>query len=400
VQFSYRAIQSQGQTIQGHISASSSREAIRLLQSQGMTVLTLQVDGTGKDGSNRSRRRRLTPKLLHLFMAQLTALLESSIPIDEAIKALHESEENNRLRTASANILKALQNGQPFSEALKAAQLPLPNYFYLLARSGEITGNLADSMRAASGQWEYEQETRRRFMTALTYPIILIGTGITAVLLIFILVVPRFESLLIKTGKEIPLITKLILIPGSFFNQHMPIMLLLAGCVAIGLTMLATSGAAKRKIMEFLIHMPLLSSWIQEMETGKWASMMATLLGNRVELVQALELSAQFISLTNMQRQFQTLTNAVRAGTSLSEALLEKQLLPVTGINLIRVGERTGDLADMLRSLANLTDNSVKNRTATLLALLEPIAILVIGVVIGLIMAGLIMGITSVNEMA
>ena len=174
-------------------------------------------------------------------------------------------------------------------------------------------------------------------MTALTYPTILICTGIGAVLLIFILVVPRFETLLSKSGKEIPLLTKLILVPGSFFNHHMPILLLLAGCGLLALIMAVTNREAKRKMTEFLLHIPLLSSWIQEMETGKWASMMATLLENRVELMQALELSAQFIGLTNMQRQFQTLSNAVRAGTSLSEALREKQLLPVTGINLVKV---------------------------------------------------------------
>lgn len=394
--FSYSAIQGQGQTIRGHIEAESEREALRLLQGQGMTVLGLHPDRAEREQGS---RRRLTSKLLHLFMTQLSALLDSSIPIDEAVKALHESETNSRLRRASAVMLKALQSGHSFSDALEAAALPLPNYYYLLARSGEMTGNLAESMRAADSQWAYEQETRRRLMATLTYPLILICTGVGAVLLIFILVVPRFETLLTRSGKEIPLLTKLILVPGSFFNHHMPLLLLLSGCALIALLMAFANTQVRQRAREWLLYIPLLSTWMQEMEIGKWAGMMATLLGNRVELVQALELSARFIGLTNMQRQFQTLTNAVRAGTSLSEAIREKQLLPPTGINLVRVGERTGDLPAMLRSLADLTDNSVKNRTATLLSLLEPIAILIIGAVIGLVMAGLILGITSVNEM-
>lgn len=393
--FSYSAVQGQGQTIRGHIEADSEREALRLLQGQGMTVLGLHPDRTEREQGS----RRLTSKLLHLFMTQLSALLNSSIPIDEAVKALHESEANSRLRRASAAMLKALQSGHSFSDALEAAALPLPNYYYLLARSGEMTGNLAESMRAADSQWAYEQETRRRLMATLTYPLILICTGIGAVLLIFILVVPRFETLLTRSGKEIPLLTKLILVPGSFFNHHMPQLLLLSGCALLALIMAFTNTQVRQKAREWLLYIPLFSTWMQEMEIGKWAGMMATLLGNRVELVQALELSARFIGPTNMQRQFQTLTNAVRAGTSLSEAIREKQLLPPTGINLVRVGERTGDLPAMLRSLADLTDNSVKGRTATLLSLLEPIAILIIGAVIGLVMAGLILGITSVNEM-
>ena len=397
MQFSYKAAQSQGQIIKGHITANSSREAIRQLQAQGLAVLVLKEE-SGKHSGNSGKRGRLTPKLLLLFMYRLTALLQADIPIDETVATLHESEENGRLRRECAVMLKTLQNGLAFSEALQATSLPLPGYYHLLAKAGEMTGNLAESMQAANTQWQYDLETKRRALTALTYPSILICTGVAAVLLIFILVVPRFESLMGKGGRDIPFITKMILVPGTFFNNNMPFLLCLMGLMAITIVAAVKHPVMKQRFIEFLGRVPLTSAWIHETETGKWASMMATLLANQVSLVQALDLAGQFIVLPNMRGQFQRLTNAVRAGASLSEAIRERNLLPVTAVNLIRVGERTGDLASMLRSLADLAEDSVKNRTTTILALLEPIAILVIGTVIGLIMAGLILGITSVNE--
>lgn len=398
MQYTYKALQNQGQTIKGQINAATSREALRLLQAQGLTVLSIK-ESSSTLLRRPGRHKRLTQKIVHLFMNQLTALLQADIPIDETVSTLLESEENDRLRRECAIMRKTLQNGLSFSEALKATSLPLPSYYYLLAKSGEMTGNLAESMQAANTQWQYEQETKRRALAALTYPTILICTGIAAVLLIFILVVPRFESLIGKSGKEVPLITQVILVPGTFFNHHMFVLLVLAGSLVLGALTAVKSPKIKQHFFELLGRAPLTSTWIHETETGRWASMMATLLANQVPLVQALELAGQFIALPNMQGQFQRLTNAVRAGASLSDALKERNLLPVTAVNLIRVGERTGDLAAMMRSLANLAEDSVKNRTAAILALVEPVAILVIGTVIGLIMAGLILGITSVNEL-
>ncbi len=396
MKIAYKAINSEGKTFSGTIEAASPREAARTLQRQGITPLTLQEKATGSAIS--WRRRRLSAEILLVFISQLVSLLESSIAIDETLAALEETETNITIKKACGQILHAVRSGTSFSTALESAGLPLPSYFYLLAQSGEITGDLGKAMHSGLQQWEYDLEVRKRFIGALIYPSILIFTGISAIVLIFLLVVPRFESILGKSEQKIPLITKIILVPGSFFNDHL-LLVTAAGLAFIGGgLLLARNSRIRQSCFQRIAELPLLSGWLQEIELGKWATMMATLLGCKVELTNALDLAAQFISVQKMQNHFQQLTRAVRSGTSLSAAIADKQIMPATAVNLIRVGERTGDLAGMLTSLARLTENSIKNRTNTILALIEPVAILLIGSIIGLIMAGLIMGIININE--
>ncbi len=391
----YTAVNHEGRTISGNIVVNSLREATRKLQAQGLSVLSVEAK---EEKQATYQAKRVTPSALAVFIGQLATLLESDIAIDEAVTALKETEENDRIRDACRKILSRVRNGEPFSMALKASGLPLPPYFHLLAEAGEVTGNPGQAMRSALKQWEYDLETRRRLAGALLYPSILIFTGITAVLLIFVLVVPRFESILAKTNNGIPAITKIILVSGTFFNDHIVLSGAIATLIIIGPPVLFKNKMLRNRLFELTAKMPLLSGWMHEIELGRWAAMMATLTESQVELTHALNLSSQFIHPANMRNQFQRLAGAVRAGSSLSEALDEKQLLSPAGVNLIRVGEHTGKLPQMLNSLAKLLDTSVKNRTGRILALTEPIAILLIGAVIGVIMAGLILGITSMNE--
>ncbi len=390
----YTVINKEGKTFSGTMQASSSREATRILQQQGEEVISLKEEAKSRE--NRYLHR-LTPEILSIFIKQLVSLLQSNVSIDEALSSLEEAETNVAIKKACSQMLRTIRNGASFSTALISANLPLPPYFYLLAQAGEITGTLGKAMHSGLKQWEYNIKTRKRFISTLIYPSILVFTGIAAILLIFLLVVPRFASILSKSDKDIPLLTKIVLVPGTFFNNHLWLVAAIFFGLFILMVIIAQSHYLRRRLLGILSELPLLSLWMQEIELNKWATMVATLLKSRVELTVALDLAAQFVS-GYKQQQFQQLTTAVRSGASLSTAISDKQIMPATAINLIRVGEKTGDLAAMLATLAQLTENSIKSRTGTLLSIIEPVAILLIGSVIGLIMAGLIMGIVSINE--
>jgi general secretion pathway protein F len=137
-----------------------------------------------------------------------------------------------------------------------------------------------------------------------------------------------------------------------------------------------------------------------EAETARWSATMSTLLGNRVSLLRALELAEQSIQLPSLRARLAQVTKAVRTGTSLSQALQDHEALTPTGHNLIRAGERSGEVANMLRSLAKLLEDSGRLRMKRFLLLIEPLAILIIGAVIGIIITGVILAITSANNIS
>jgi general secretion pathway protein F len=395
MQFRYQALDSQNRQVSGMLEASDMRQALRQLQRNQLTVV--QLDGA-RPAAFAPRTGR--PKTRDLFLAlhELTTLLEAGVSLIEAVESLASSHHHPVLVQNFAKIGAQLRQGQTFSQALHESDLRLPWYIAQLAEAGELTGKLGSALRDGVAQMEYDNQIRDEMRNAMIYPTILVFSGIVAVLLIFTLVVPRFAGILQSKGGELPLLAQFVLSTGMFMHTYwMWIAGALAGVIGVFVSILKKP-AWRAAWQDRLSTLPLLGEWLLEAETGRWAAMLGTLLENRVPMLRALELARQGVQLPRLQARLAQVSKAVRGGTHLSQALLEHQAITGTGHNLVRAGERAGELARMLKSLAKLYAESGRVRMKRFLLLLEPIAILVIGGVIGVIITGVILAITSVNQ--
>lgn len=396
--YQYKAVNTDGISVTGTLSAENPRIAARMLRQQGLNVVDLK-NGIETARGPRTRRRPKAQDVL-MVMHQLCTLLESGVSLEESVESLAESSGHPMLAKEYGDIAASLRRGVSFSESLKASKLRVPDYFYPLAQAGELTGKMSHALRDGVTQWEYDIRTADELRNALTYPVILVVSGIGAVLLIFALVVPRFVKLLDKAQGDIPLLARIVLGMGSLVNDYLT-WIIIAG---IGIAALSLYGFMDKNMRQrgrdFLARVPVLKTWLTETEVGHWAAMLATLLENRVSLLNALELARQYVCLTELHARLSQVSQAVRNGTTLSSALQDMSAVTATGYNLIRVGERSGELPRMLRSLATLYSESGQNRVRRFLIILEPAAILIIGAVVGFIMAGIILAITSANNIS
>lgn len=397
MKYRYRAVDSQGKIVTGNLSGQGERAALRQLQKQGLTAL--EINNLERIFAGKTARPPKKTEIL-VVLHQLTTLLESGVSLGEAVDSLAQSVSQPFLARALGDISAKLRRGVDFSTALQESKLNLPVYLYYLAEAGELTGKLASALRDGVAQMEYEMKIANEMRNALIYPAILVVSGIAAVLLIFMLVVPRFSNLLKKSGGDIPFISQIILGIGQFVNQHLVAVLGSAVGAAVLLAVLFLRPEIRQRGRDWLARWPILGRWLLEAEIGRWSSMLSTLLENRVGLLRALELTEQTIQLTALRASLSQVTKVVRQGVSLSQALQDSDALNATGYNLIRVGERSGQLPGMLHSLSQLYVDSGRQRMKRFLLLLEPIAILLIGGVIGLIMTGIILAITSVNDIS
>lgn len=395
MKYRYQAVNSQGKPVRGSLNAAGEREAARQLRRQNLTVLALEEEGSG---ARRSGNKPPRPGELVLVLHQLTTLLESGVTLNEAVNSLAQALQQPFLHQAFADLSARLRGGTGFAAALRQSRLALPEYFYQLAEAGELTGKLTEALRGGIAQWRYQLEVANELRNALIYPSILIVSGIAAVLLMFVLVVPKFAVLLGKSQAPIPLLSQLILGIGMAFNRHLPEL----GAGMLALIMLGglvlRQSAWRQRLLDWAGRLPLFGVWLGQEELGRWAALLGALLQNRVELLRALELSGRGLRLSALRAGLQQVGSAVRQGVSLSQALEEHVALDATGHNLVRVGERSGELPRMLQSLAALYGDSVRQRLKRFLLLLEPLAILFIGGVIGLIMIGIVLAITAVND--
>ncbi len=395
--FQYTAVNSQGQTVSGQIEAASEREAIRLLQQKELTPLAVTVAGQlANRGKTRSRRAGNQEKAI--VIRELAILLQAGVPLAEAVESIGQTHTDSVIGQAFAHVHGKLRSGESFSAGLQSASLEWPDFLFQLVAAGEHTGKLAQALQSAATQMEYEQRVKSEMRNALIYPSILVLSGIAATLLIFIVVVPKFANILKNSRAQIPDISVWVLTVGLFVKQNLLWVGLGTAAAALGIISVLANPAMRTSMLQSLARVPVLGNWLVETEIGRWAAMLSTLLDNRVPILKAMELTQNGMRLTAVKQKLQQALREVKGGKKMTEALGGVQMLNVTALNLIRVGERSGELANMLRTLATLYENAGRERLKRFLILLEPIAILVIGSVIGTIMIAIMLAITSLSN--
>ena len=394
--FVYQAANAQGQILGGQISAADQREAMRLLQQQNLTPISLVTANAPRPGQGNSKKS--SQQDLTLVIQELTTLLNAGVPLAESVESISTGHTGTTIGTAFGKTLTALRAGKHFSEALSQAGLELPDYLYRLVSAGELTGKLGQSLQTAVVQMEYEDRLRREMRNALTYPAILVFSGLAAILLVFIVVVPKFANLLKGKNAHIPLLSQWVIGTGMFVQAHLIWVGLMALALGMGIAVALRNPQMRSRAFETLVRLPLLGGWIIQTEMGRWAAMLSALLENHVPIISAMDLALRGVKITALRNSLQQVLRDVRGGARLADALANNQAMQPTGINLVRVGERSGELAPMLRALSTLYENASRDRMKRFLLLLEPIAILLIGTVIGVIMVAIMLAVTSMND--
>ena len=392
--YHYQALNAEGISLEGMLRANNEREAARALERRGLSVI--EVRSGEVDGKQRSGRLRHGDVILAL--QELATMLTSGVSIADAVGSQALGAHHPKIVEAFAGMSRDLQRGQAFSATLAKCGLPLPEYVVQLARAGELTGELGKALRDAGAQMEYEQQLRNEIRNALIFPAFLVVAGIAAVAIMFMFVVPKFASLL-QQAENLPLLAWVVLAFGTWTREHFWLLVLLVAAAAAAAWALRKPELRARG-MDALSRWPVVGPWLVEADTARWAKVLGALLGNKVPLMRGLELAQSGLQLPQRRARMGEVTRAVRGGSSLADALEDHDALTATGYNLVRVGERSGKLASMLDSLARLYEEAGRNRMKRVLILLEPIAILVIGSMIGTIILGVILAITSANDLA
>jgi len=397
VKLCYKALPLGGGAIfKGEIEALSEREALRILETEGVIVTEISVVA---EKTSNLFQRRLSRQEVVLAFFELATMLKSGVSIAEAIESQSQAHYHPELNDFFQSVNRSLRGGEALGQSMKNTRLELPDYLLQLVKSGELSGNLAECLSRGVEQMEYDLEIATQFRSALIYPGVLLCTGMLAVGLIFVLVVPRFSHLLDKAD-DLPWLASFVLTAGMFFNEYYPLVLLSLAVVGFGAGWLLLRPQVRGYIYNKLVSFPVVGIWLLETELARWASIMAALLSSRVELLTALGMAASGLGIEQKRNSLERVIDGVRNGESFSKSIADNNVLSPAANNLIRAGEKTGSVAAMMQSVANLYDVKCKNRMATVITLIEPLAILFIGALIGVLVLGIILAITSINSVS
>ncbi len=402
--YTYRALDAQGRELRGRVEAEGEVEAARDLVRQGLVPLDVQRAAAAV-GMARAKPWRGAPRRAGLadqlsLIQELSTLLGAGISLAEALPSLASAYVDQALGPPLSKLGDAVRAGTNLSDALRDSGLGLPPYVLALVQAGEASGELAAALADAAAQMDYERSVAQELRNALVYPSVLVLAGVSAVLIVLVGVVPRFASLLRSSRADIPALSRWIIEGGVYVKQHLLVFGLggaaLAGCVAYALA----STSVRSRLLQGCAGLPVLGAWLMRVEIGRWTTVLSRLLANRVPIVNAIALSTSALRLQRLRDDLATTGSELERGKTLTEVLGALGWFPPARLNLVRVGERAGELPKMLATLGAMETEAARMLQKRVLALIEPVAILIIGAVIGVIMIAVMMAITSLNTIA
>ena len=411
--FDYRGVSLDGKRARGSIEAASRAEALQSLTARGFNIYELSSKTAAAPRSAASadkntgllskisgaeNNRRVSDDELRLCVHELATLLNAGISLADAVLNIARGHANRPLGFALDATYSGLRSGARFAEALNSSGLRLPDYVSELVRAGEETGKLGEALTSASEQLEADAQFRRESRNALTYPMVLIVSGLLATLVVFVFVVPKFANILTNPKADIPLFSRWVLESGLWLVQNKLIAALVAAASVTGTILLLAQASVRAQLWEAASVLPLAKRWVEHVELSRWASMLSVLLVHHVPLLDAMSHAANCLKGQSLRRKAQMIISDVKAGQPLAAAMQAHQYIDAVGLNLIRVGEQSGKLAETTGSLAKLHRNQAEQNMKQFLVLLEPVTILLVSVLLGGIMISVMLAITSLTS--
>lgn len=395
--YSYKAARKDGSLVEGSLEAATEALAARGVRNQGLLLLSIGSHGVVvADTSGAS----LSYKQVLSFTGEFAVLLRAGLPIDRALKVLIDMSADSASRALLEDMLATVKSGKGLSHAMQAHGGMFDEFYISMIRSGEASGNLADILTRLAAQLERAKEVRSNVVSALIYPAILALVAVISVTLMLGFVVPQFEELFADMGQALPVLTQIVVSAGNVIKDWG----LLIIVIAIGVVFVARQWLATVEGRDWFDHkmlqFPILGGVVLKYEIARFSRTLGTLLGSGVSLLQALNISVGTVTNGEVKKALVVLAPEVKRGGPISHALAEANLFSPMMIQMIRVGEESGQLDQMLLELARVYDDEVAAGVKRSLTLLEPVLILLMGGMIGVIIVAILMGILSVNDLA
>lgn len=400
--FSYRAISSQGKTVEGAIAADRIELASRELRSQGLTLLSLDLAGEGSQpvGDQAGGRGGVGSDDVLAMTRELAVLMRAGLPIDRALKVMIEMAGHAQLRELLEELLASVKAGKGLSQALQSYPGAFNKFYINMVRSGEASGLLADVLTRLGDYLANAKTVRSSVVSALIYPAILLTVAVLSIAGMLGFVVPQFESLFNEMGDALPVLTRAVISAGEFLQSYGWLLLLVIVVVGFFIRNWLHSEEGRAKFDERLLGLPLLGSVVFKYEVAKFSKTVGTLMGNGVSLLQSISIAVETVDNSHIKRALSVLEPAVKRGQRMSVALEEAQVFSPLVIQMVRVGEESGSLDQMMTELAQIYDEEVQAGVKRSLVLLEPALILLMGGTIAIVIIAILMGIMSVNDLA
>ena len=398
--FEYTAVDNNGVSRQGTVEADNVDSAIVTVQQRGYTVVSIDEVKKGLDLLNFEIDwfQRVSNKEVVILSRQIATLFQAQVSALRVFRLLSAEAENPQLQKILNGIAEELQAGSSISRAMQNYPEVFSQFYVSLVRSGEESGSLEKSFNYLADYLDRMYQVISKARNALIYPAFVIGTFITVMVLMLTLVIPRIAQILTDAGQELPIYTRIVIGLSSFLTNYFGFILIMLAAAGVGYWRFRQTDVGARTIDEIKLSIPVLGNLYRKLYLTRICDNLATMLASGISMVQALEVTAEVVDNLVFKEIIENTLVEVRGGRSFADAISEYPEIPGVLSQMAKVGEETGNLSAILETLSKFYNREVNNAVDTVIGLIEPMMIVVLGIGVGTLLASVLMPIYNISN--
>lgn len=392
MKFSYKAKGKEGNVQSGFVVAADQAKAERLLIENGLAIISLEQEQDNVFEKINPFGKSVSHKDLVLFSRQLATLISARVPIIQALRILQEQVDSKYLLSIIDDLIAAVQNGESLSGAMAKHNNVFGNVYVNLVMSGEVSGSLDKSLVYLADQLEKDYELTAKVKSAMTYPVFVLVALVGIALLMFKFVIPNLTSVLVEQGGSLPPVTVAIIDFSAFFSVYWWLVLLIIAGLILGFRFYINTVSGRYNWDTLKIRFPIIGNIFVKIYLARFSRNLSTLVLGGIPIIKAIQIVGEVISNVVYRDILMETVSQIQAGKSISEGLIgHPNEFPSIVTQMVKVGEQTAQLDEIMGKLASFYEKEVDNKVATLTTLLEPIIMIILGIGVGILVAGILL---------
>ena len=405
--YEYTALNLKGKTVSNIIDADSTVAARQKLRSANIYPIAIK-EVYDREVKKERRLSELLPKPLSarvkpaelaMMTRQLATLLGAGFPLVSAIYTLIPQASSTTFKRILSQIKDAIEEGSSFAEALALYPDTFSPIYINMVKSGESSGTLELVLERLADISERQQALSNRIRSALAYPILMLIIGVIVLFVLLTYIVPSITAIFTDMGQTLPTPTRFLIATSEFMKTGWWIILLGLIVLVAGFRQIKKTDAGKYRLDQLVLKLPVIGNLVRKLAVGRFARTLGTLLDNGVSLLTALKIVQNVVGNRLVADTIEFAASEVEKGNSLARPLAASNIFPHISIQMVQVGEQSGDLETMLSKVADIYESEVENAILSLTTLLEPAIILVMGVIVGFIVLSICLPIFEMNQL-
>ncbi len=400
MRFNYQARTKEGEIQTGTVEAGTHEAAVKTLQRYNLAVVFLEpISEIPFYARSLKFLQRIKTKELVMFYRQLSILFEANIPPLEALSSLTIQVHNPRLKDILFEVETDVRGGGSFSNALAKHKKVFSNFYINVIRSGEATGRLDEVLKYLADHAEREFVLNSKIRGAFVYPGFILSSFLIVATLMLIYVVPNLMAVLLETGGQLPLTTRILVGTSNFVRGWIWLLIIILVGLFVGFSRFIKTPQGRKLWDEFKLKVPLFGKLLQKMYLARFSENFSTLLRGGLPILEGLEISGQVVGNTVFSQLIEAAREEVKTGGNISAVFeKDKKNIPPTVVQMLKVGEKTAKLDEMLERLASFYRGEVDRTVNNLTQLIEPFLIILLGAGVAFLVASILMPIYNITS--